>query len=133
MTYSETDLPHNLLDRVMKRIHAERSRQKAIWRFAVSSVAGAASAVSLIFVWGAFSRELFASGFIQYASLLFVDLKEVLINWQDFGMSLLESFPSFAAAELIAGVVVLMISVKFIIAYAKKMTPVHRLKTVGNI
>jgi len=133
MTYSETRLPQNLLERVMKSIHDEQMRQKAIWSFAIASVVGATASVSLVYICSAFMHELFASGFMQYFSLVFIDLKEVLVNWRDFGMSLLESFPALAGAELIAGVVVLMISIKFIIAYAKKMSPVHRLKIASNI
>jgi hypothetical protein len=46
---------------------------------------------------------------------------------------LLESFPAVNAAELIGEAVIIMVLIKLAIAYAKKMIPVHRLKTANNI
>ena len=133
MTYSQNIVPPDLFSRVMSAIAGERARLKAIRNFVFASLICIGALVSTLFVWNGFMRELASSGFGQYASLIFMDYKAVLANWQDYGMSLLESFPVVNAAELIGEAVIVMILIKLIIAYAKKMIPVHHLKTANNL
>jgi hypothetical protein len=133
MQYNQNNPPADLFDKVMAAIADERARLRAIRNFIIASLFCAGTLVSSIFVWNGFVRELVSSGFGQYASLAFSDIKIVLVNWQDFSLSLLESFPALATAELVAEIVVLMVSIKFIVSYAKKMAPARRLKAASNI
>ena len=133
MAYSQNTVPTDLFNKVMAAIAEERARLNAIRIFIVSTLFCVGALVSTFFVWNGFVRELASSGFGQYAALAFLDFKAVLTNWQDYGMSLLESFPVVNAAELIGEAVLVMVSIKLIITYAKKMVPVHHLKTANNI
>ncbi len=114
-----------LFNKVMCRINDERARLKAIRRFVISSVVCVGALVSSVFVWNAFADELAISGFSQYASLAFLDLNAVLINWQDFGMSLLESFPVMNAVELLGVIAIIIASMKFILTYAERIAQVQ--------
>lgn len=133
MSYNANNLPPGLFDKVMLAIALERARLKAIRNFIISSFCGLGALISAVFVWNGLVRELVTSGFGQYASLIFVDFKAVVANWQDYGMSLLESFPAVNAAELIGEVIIVMILIKLAIAYAKKIPAVRHLKTVSGI
>jgi hypothetical protein len=133
MSYNANNLPPGLFDKVMSAIAEERARLKAVRNLIISSLCGVGALVSSVFVWNGLVRELITSGFGQYAALIFVDFKAVLANWQDYGMSLLESFPAVNAAELIGEVIIVMILIKLAIAYAKKIAPVRHLKTANSI
>ena len=129
MSNLPTTVPDGLLDKVMNRILLERSRISAIRRFIFASAICMGAMVSSVFVWHAFTQEILVSGFGQYLSLAFIDLRAVLNNWQDFGMSLLESFPAVNAAGLLAEAVILMVSIKFIVIYGKKYFAYGKLRT----
>lgn len=133
MTYSQNNPPPHLLNKVMAAIANERARLKAIRNFIIASLICIGALVSTFFVWNGFMRELASSGFGQYASLIFLDYRAVLANWQDYGMSLLESFPAVNAAELVGEAVAILVSIRLIIAYAKRIVPLHHLKTANNI
>ncbi len=133
MSYSANNLPPGLFDKVMAAISEERARLRAIRNFIISSFCSVGALISAFFVWNGLVRELAASGFGQYASLIFVDFQAVLANWQDYGMSLLESFPAVNVAALAGEAAVVMILIKLAIAYAKKIKPVHHLKTANGI
>ena len=45
------------------------------------------------------------SGFFNFASLFFSDFSVAMANFQDFAFSMVESFPVFSAAFLVAGVI----------------------------
>jgi len=133
MLYNENNLPPGLFDRVMSAIAEERARIRAIRNFIISLFVCLGAMVSAIFVWSSLVNELALSGFGQYLSLIFVDFKAVLNNWQDYGMSLLESFPAVNIAELIGEVAIIMVLIKLSVAYAKKIAPVRHLKTANGI
>lgn len=133
MTYSQNIVPADLLNKVMAAIANERARLRAIRNFIISSFCAVGALVSAFFVWNSLARELTTSGFGQYALLIFIDFKAVVANWQDYGMSLLESFPAVNIAEFIGEAVIIMILIKLAIAYAKKIPVVRHLKTANGI
>jgi hypothetical protein len=45
------------------------------------------------------------SGFFSYAGLFFSDFGTAMANFQDFAFSIIESFPVFPAAFLVAGLI----------------------------
>ena len=49
-----------------------------------------------------FGQEILQSEFWSIASLLFSDLKIVLVNWQEFSYSLLETFPTISVVAILA-------------------------------
>jgi ABC-type lipoprotein release transport system permease subunit len=132
MTYSQNTVPLDLFSKVMAAIAGERARLRAVRNFIIASLICIGALVSTFFVWNGFVRELVSSGFGQFASLIFLDFKAVIANWQDYGMSLLESFPAVNAAELVGEAILVLISTKLIITYAKGMAPIRRLKTASN-
>ena len=79
--------------------------------------------VSLVGVWGSISylfSSLYESSFVNYLSLLFSDPDVVLMYWQQFVLSLLESLPVVgmvlslvALASLLVSFRVLVVNMKF--------------------
>lgn len=128
MTHSQNNLPPDLLNKVMSAINNERARLVVIRNLVIASLAGVGAIFSSIFAWISLSREFTASGFGRYFSLVFSDIKIVLPNWQDFSLSLLESFPATNAAVFIAVIVILMVSVKFIVIYGAKISAYRHFK-----
>ena len=125
-------VPAHLLDKVMFGIRTERARLMAIRRLIVSSSLCLVAAIALIPVWNAFYAAFRGSDFSQFAKLLFVDFQAVLTNWQDYSLSLLESFPIANAAALLFAVALLLASLKFIFKYSRGLSPLHRLKLAAS-
>ncbi len=92
----------NLAKKILFRIEREERRRLA-WHLGGFGVSFAAS---LAFTWLGY-RELMNeaghSGLFSFLSLLFSDFSAVMVNLSDFLLSLLESFPAFAAALLLLG------------------------------
>lgn len=84
--------PIGLLEKILNRLTRER-KLSAKRRLFVFSFSLLASLIALIpawqFVWSGFAQ----SGFFQFFSLLFSDAAIVLTYWQNYALSLLETFP----------------------------------------
>ena len=65
---------------------------------------------TLLFIYSAsvFGQEILRSEFWSVASLFFSDMGTVLVNWQDFAYSLMESFPIFSTVAILAPVIILL-------------------------
>lgn len=126
------DNRHDLFLKVMSSIKNERRRLAMCRRFVLASITCMAALLALYPVWNAFHAEFLSSGFSQFLSLLFWDTRSVLDNWQDYLLSLLESFPIVNAAVLLAVIWSFLVSLKFIFQYSKSLSPARRLKTVNN-
>jgi uncharacterized membrane protein len=50
-----------------------------------------------------FRASIVETGFLQFASLLFSDFSTITSNLPDFALSMIESFPAFSAAAMLAG------------------------------
>lgn len=132
MSDSGQDNNHDLFLKVMASIKTERRRLALCRRFALASITCMAALLALYPVWNAFRAQFLSSGFSQFLSLLIWDTRSVLDNWQDYLLSLLESFPIVNAAVLLAVIWAFLVSLKFIFQYGKNLIPVRRLKTVNN-
>jgi ABC-type phosphate/phosphonate transport system permease subunit len=122
-------IPSDLFPKVMKSIYSERKRLAACRRFAVASIVFFTALASLYPVWSSLHTEFAASGFSQFLSLLVWDSRSVFANWQDYGLSLLESFPIINTAILLTVILSILLSIKFI---AKNMGSLRRLKPAHN-
>ena len=117
-----------LIEKIFFQIRTERDRGAALRRLFLSLAAGSLFTLLLIPVWHAFSSEFIASGFGQYFSLFFSDLRSVTADWQDFSLSLLESFPVLNAILLLSAVFTVLLSVKYILKYGYETLALRRLK-----
>ena len=70
-------------------------------RLVLFSMTALMSVAALVPVAGAFRSEFAGSGFYQYFSLIFSDLDIVMVNWRDFGLTLLESLPTTGIISLL--------------------------------
>lgn len=77
-----------------------RLRRTAMMRFLVGIFAAGPLFISSIFAWKGVLLEMAETGFGEYVSLLATDLHAVLLHWQEFTLSLLESFPLFSMITL---------------------------------
>lgn len=104
---SETDMPEppfGLEHRIMGRI--ERYERRVLIAKATGFGALFAASISLVVV-GYFNlvSALSQSGFLNFASLFFSDFGAAMANFQDFAFSILESFPVFSVAFVLACVI----------------------------
>jgi len=93
--------PEGLLAMVMARIYEEERMLSVRKRLVLFSMTALMSVAALVPVAGAFRSEFAGSGFYQYFSLIFSDLDIVMVNWRDFGLTLLESLPTTGIISLL--------------------------------
>jgi hypothetical protein len=109
------EIPPDLLNKVMSRIEREKNSQALRGRFILSLI----SLLPFLFIalpaWRSFQINIIQSGFGEYLALLFYDFKIVLANWQDFGLSLLESLPVVNMAAALTVLLGLSLTLKFVI------------------
>lgn len=103
----------------MLRIEGERQAAAMRRGFLISLTALVGVIVVMIPAWNTFRMDFVRSGFGQYLTLLFWDSKTVLVNWQDFGLSLLESLPVISTTALLAMVFVLLFTLRLVLKYGK--------------
>jgi hypothetical protein len=104
--------PVGLSDAVLERIEVRR-RRAARMRISLFGIVGLAAVAAFVPAWRELSAELAQSGFTQFLSLLFSDASALFTYWQDFALSLMESFPAAGAAAVSASVLVFLLSVRF--------------------
>ncbi len=105
--------PADLLSRIMAAIK-RRQRIYAGIEIAGFSLSFTISLAALFFGIGELGRQLAQAGTLKIFSLIISDFAVVLANWQEFMFSFLESFPLWPMILTLAGVLLLLISVKFI-------------------
>ena len=107
--------PGGLLQRIMARIQYERRLMSLKKRIIIFSLTLIISLAAVIFISKMTMSVATASGFTSFFSLIFSDLRIVLVNWQSYGLTLLESFPVFGAIGILAAVLILMESLKYLV------------------
>jgi hypothetical protein len=107
----ELPLPLGLKSRIFARL-ALAKRRRARTRFALQSLVFFFSGVSLVPLAQYAGSEFYASGFYDFATLLFSDRVAVLSSWQEFTLSLLESLPSIALLLMAAALITLVWSLR---------------------
>jgi len=73
-----------------------------------------------------------ASGFTRFLKLAFSDTRLVLGNWQDYILSLLESFPIMPVVGLLSAAAIALLCAKIIIKYFSALTLARHLKIVNK-
>lgn len=108
---SEIQPPKELKEAVLMSI--KMAQQKQIRRRKIMFFAGFIfSAAAAIFSGAVFGKEILTSEFWSIASLSISDAQVVLRSWQEYGLSLLETFPTAAFASLLAPLCMILILVK---------------------
>ncbi len=87
----------NLILQKIENVNQKQIQQKLI----SSYIYMFGSVMLLIYSSVVFGGEILQSEFWSLASLFFSDLKTVLVNWQNFGYSLLETFPVIGAVAIL--------------------------------
>lgn len=115
--FDEIDPPKGFCAMLLQKIAFAR-RRRARFRLAREGAVFFLSGLMLVPLAQYAGSEFYASGFYDYASLLFSD-RSVLNSWQDFVYSLVESLPSVALLLLAAVTVALVWSLRRAIASSK--------------
>lgn len=127
MHTTETQIPPELFGKVMLAVYSERKRLSACRRFVAASAACMVAVVSIVPLANLLYGEFLSSSFGRFFMLAIWDTKAVAANWQDYGLSLLESFPAFHSAAFLSALLIILLSVKII---AKYMRSIRKLKPV---
>ena len=104
--------PEGLLNKIMARIREEERLLSIKKRLILFSSVVLVSAGAFIPVINAFQAEFAQSGFSQLLSLMFSDFGSVIANWQDFGLTILESLPAMSIISFLATALVFLWSLK---------------------
>ena len=115
-----------LYARIMARIEAHMRRMRifklsVLWPIALFS----AFLVFVSFQYAA--AEFAASGFVDYASLAFSDIRTVIASWDEFALLLAESLPLFGITMLAASLFALLGSIRFIVKFMRSALSSARL------
>lgn len=110
------EIPQNLLQKILSRIDTEQRLQRARRRLCLAVSMLLPAIFFSVSAWQSFQSELYTSGFFQYVRLLFSDSFAVFTDWQDYSLSLVESFPIANAIELFGIIFIILTSLKFMVA-----------------
>lgn len=112
--YMRIELPEGILERIMARLKAEQRLLTIKRRLTIFSFGLIGSATAFIPAYKMAQLEISNSGFLQFFSLLFSDFGIVVVYWQSFVLSLLETLPVMSVAALSAVVFVFLCSLRFL-------------------
>ncbi|HTL39490.1 MAG TPA: hypothetical protein VL306_01635 [Methylomirabilota bacterium] len=113
------EVPLGLFEKVISRIKAERIVRAMRRRFVYALGFFILTLGVMVSLWQRLWLDLSQSGIPQYLSLVIYDSKAVLANWQDFGLSLLESLPITSVIVFFTVVFCLLLSLSMSFKYAK--------------
>lgn len=94
---------------VLRRIEAAED-QKMHWKLAFSRLVSIVSGLAALTALATLGNEFLHSEFASMFSLVFSDLGTITQNWHDFGLSLLETFPTMTAGIILLPLFTLFIS-----------------------
>lgn len=106
-----------LLGRIMVRISEEQKRLIFQRRLFFFSFIFLLATMAFVPVWKEFQTAIINSGILYFCPLIFSDLKTILIYWQDFGLSLLESLPIFELIAVLMNILALLWLARLILRY----------------
>jgi uncharacterized membrane protein len=91
-------LAHTILARIERR-----ERRVLIAKIVASACMFGVSLLVIGVGLADFRASIVETGFLQFASLIFSDFSTIASNLPDFALSIIESFPAFSAAAMLAG------------------------------
>lgn len=111
-----TSLPPQLLPSVIRRIQKERKLRAfyALLSFVPLLVLSGLA-------WRSLQTDLESTGFVEYASLILSDFQAVLIHWQEFAFSLLETAPVVSIASVFAVLLGWLLALRFLVIYGSSL------------
>jgi hypothetical protein len=118
------DVPTDLLAKVLHRIAQTERRETTRRRMIGALIVFIATGIAMIPAWISFQSDLTQTGFVSYVGLLFSDFHDVMRAWQDFTLSLIESFP------VLGGVIVLFLGFCFLWSLRYVMT--HKIQPISH-
>ncbi|MDO8515894.1 MAG: hypothetical protein Q7S28_01440 [bacterium] len=123
------DREEALTHAVMVRIREEKRRREARAKIACfGALAGGALGVIIVSIQAVYAGFM-ESGFSQFAALLMTDGKLIAVYWQDFALSLAETFPTLGVTVLLSGTFVFFLACNSI-AHTMRTVPLRRLNHI---
>lgn len=117
--------PEQLLKKILIKIRIIEIRNARI-KLVFSSLITIVAAVSTIPAISYLTRAVYQSGTWEYFKLMFSDSQIIFTYWQEFGLSLLESFPFTELAIVLTAICIALTAVKFAVRQIKNsFTPIR--------
>lgn len=113
------EVPADLFNKVMLHLDKERKLQALRKRLILVATSFLPLLAIAVPVWRNFQLDIIQSGFGEYMSLMLYDFRIVLANWQDFGLSLLESLPVISTVAMLTLLLGWLLALKFAVKYGK--------------
>ncbi len=106
--------PDGLFEKIILRLRKEQKLISLKRRLIIFSIGLIGSAVAFISAFQAVQKGFTESGFIEFLSLLFSDAGVIMTYWQNFALSLLETFPTMSLVALLAIGLIFLESLKLL-------------------
>ncbi|MFA6534294.1 MAG: hypothetical protein WCT37_03935 [Patescibacteria group bacterium] len=103
-----------LENRIINRLHQEQRLVGVKRRLVAFFLVAVSSLVALLPLGQLVKTSLIESDFIQFASLLISDFGVILASWQSFSLTLLETLPIINLLAVLAVILLLLESLKFL-------------------
>ena len=113
-----TEPSADLFVKIMDQINSQKRSNSRRW-FALFTFVLIGSLVSLVPIMKLLLSDFSQSGFVQFFSLIFTDTNLVLVYWQSFSLSLIESLPIVDVVIFLFVAWVFLGSLRFLIKYAQ--------------
>ncbi len=127
---SDIEPPAGLFIKVLNRIEAEERIILLKRRIFIFSCAILGSSIGLVFSFDFVRKAMITSGFGDFFSLIFSDSMIVLNYWQNFFLTLLESFPIIEAIFFL-GIVLLLLQLTKLISRDVKVINIIKANQYG--
>ncbi len=103
-----------LFNKVMAKVHQEEHLNLLKKRVAFFSFLALCGIVAFVPAFGALQTAFSQSGFAQFVSLIFIDPAMTIAHWNEFLLSILESFPTISIAEVFAALFLFLGSMRML-------------------
>ncbi len=110
----------DLLGKIMLRVRKEE-KKKIMLQLIIFSLSSLGSLISIIATFFLVKVKIIESGFDQFFSLIFSDLHIVLMYWQNYAFTLLETLPINSLLLFLASLLIFVVSARIIIKDFKKL------------
>lgn len=121
--------PAGLFLRLMNRLEKEKQLRSIRRRLVLLAPILASAFIILVFMSQSVCASFYQTGFYQFSSLVFSDFSLVVVYWQNFALSLLETLP---VTGLIAFLTVLLVFLSAFRLFVRDIKIIFTVKQLTN-
>lgn len=106
--------PEGFLNKIMEQVHRGKQLRILKWQLVFFAVILITSAMSAVPAYQFAQASLAESGFMEFASIAFTDIRIILPYWESFASALIESLPIMSIALFLFIIFAFLESLKYV-------------------